>query len=69
MNLRRPHALGPHHLVEGFDCGKTALNDWLLRHARKAQNSGSAKTFVVTDGDRVTGYFSLIVGQRYSGGR
>lgn len=63
MNLRRPHALGPHHLLEGFDCGKTALNDWLLRHARQAQNSGSAKTFVVTDGDRVTGYFSLTVGQ------
>ena len=42
---------------------KVALNDWLLRHAGQAQNSGSAKTFVVTDGDRVTGYFSLTVGQ------
>jgi len=46
-----------------FDCGKPALNDWLLRHARQAQTSGSARTFVVTDGDRVTGYFSLTVGQ------
>jgi GNAT superfamily N-acetyltransferase len=46
-----------------FDCGKPALNDWLLRHARQAQTSGSARTFVVTDGDRVAGYFSLTVGQ------
>ena len=39
------------------------MNDWLLRHARQAQGSGSAKTFVVADGDRVAGYFSLTVGQ------
>ena len=52
------------HRLEGFDCGKPALNDWLLRHARQAQGSGSAKTFVVADGDdRVAGYFSLTVGQ------
>jgi predicted N-acetyltransferase YhbS len=49
--------------LEGFDCGKPALNDWLLRHARQAQGSGSAKTFVVVDDDRVAGYFSLTVGQ------
>jgi GNAT superfamily N-acetyltransferase len=46
-----------------FDCAKPALNEWLLRHARQAQTSGSARTFVVTDGDRVAGYFSLTVGQ------
>lgn len=34
-----------------------------MRHARQAQSSGSAKTFVVADDDRVTGYFSLTVGQ------
>ena len=47
-----------------FDCGKAALNDWLLGHARQAQGSGSAKTFVVAEDDgRVAGYFSLTVGQ------
>jgi len=42
-----------------------ALTDWLLRHARQAQGSGSAKTFVVAvaDDDRVAGYFCLTVGQ------
>jgi predicted N-acetyltransferase YhbS len=56
--------LAARHRLEGFDCGKPSLNDWLLRHARQAQSSGSAKTFVVADDDeRVAGYFSLTVGQ------
>jgi GNAT superfamily N-acetyltransferase len=56
--------LAAQHRLEGFDCGKPALNDWLLRHARQAQGSGSAKTFVVAEHDgRVAGYFSLTVGQ------
>ena len=63
MSLRGPHPLDSTHQLEGFDCGKPALNDWLLRHARQAQGSGSAKTFVVSDDDRVVGYFSLTVGQ------
>ena len=63
MSLHGPEPLGPQHRLEGFDCGKPALNDWLLRHARQAQGSGSAKTFVVVDDDRVAGYFSLTVGQ------
>ncbi len=63
MSLRRPEPLGAQHRLESFDCGKPALNDWLLRHARQAQGSGSAKTFVVADDDRVAGYFSLTVGQ------
>lgn len=63
MSLRRPEPLDGQHRLEGFDCGKPALNDWLVRHARQAQGSGSAKTFVVADDDRVAGYFSLTVGQ------
>jgi GNAT superfamily N-acetyltransferase len=63
VSLRRPEPLDGQHRLEGFDCGKPALNDWLVRHARQAQGSGSAKTFVVADDDRVAGYFSLTVGQ------
>lgn len=63
MSLKGPHALGPQHGLEGFDCGYPALNDWLTRHARQAQGAGSAKTFVVTDDARLVGYFSLTVGQ------
>ena len=49
MTLRAPEPLAAQHRLEGFDCGKPALNDWLLRHARQAQGSGSAKTFVVAE--------------------
>ena len=63
MSLRSPEPLSPQHDLEGFDCGKPALNDWLIRHARQAQGAGSSKTFVATDGDRLVGYFSLTVGQ------
>jgi GNAT superfamily N-acetyltransferase len=63
VSFSRPEPLGVEHQLEGFDCGKPALDDWLLRHARQAQGSGSAKTFVVADDARVAGYFSLTVGQ------
>lgn len=63
MSLREPEPLGAQHRPEGFDCGKPALNDWLPHHARQAQGSGSAKTFIVADDDQAAGYFSLTVGQ------
>lgn len=64
LTLRAPEPLAAQHRLEGFECGKPALNDWLLRHARLAQGSGSAKTFVVAEEDGgVAGYFSLTVGQ------
>jgi GNAT superfamily N-acetyltransferase len=63
MTLRSPEALGLQHRLDSFDCGKHALNDWLVRHACQAQGSGSAKTIVVSDDDRVAGYFSLTIGQ------
>lgn len=63
MKLAKPQPLGTHHRLDDFDCGKPALTKWLLHHARQAQASGSARTFVVCEGDRVAGYFSLTVGQ------
>lgn len=63
MSLRAPQPLSFDHQLATFDCGKHSLNAWLQNHARQAQTSGSAKTFVATDDDRVVGYFSLTVGQ------
>lgn len=63
MSLSAPRPLDASHRLEGFDCGKPALTEWLLRHARQVQSSGSARTFVACDEDRVAGYFSLTVGQ------
>jgi len=63
MTWLAPVSLGMRHELAGFDCGKPVLNEWLIRHAQQAQTSGSAKTFVVTAGERVAGYYSLTVGQ------
>ncbi|ENO84815.1 GNAT family N-acetyltransferase [Thauera linaloolentis] len=63
MKPSKPQALGAHHRLDDFDCGKPALTHWLLHHARQAQASGSARTFVVCEDDRVAGYYSLTVGQ------
>jgi len=63
MSISVPQALGGSHRLEEFDCGKPALTQWLLHHARQAQGSASARTFVACDQDRVAGYYSLRVGQ------
>lgn len=63
MSFSAPQPLTAHHRLEEFDCGKPALTDWLLHHARQAQGSGSARTFVILDAERVAAYFSLTVGQ------
>ena len=47
--LWAPRPLAADDLVDGFDCGKPSLNDWLARHARQAQASGSARAFAVVD--------------------
>jgi len=60
-----PRPLAVDDLVDGLDCGKPSLNDWLVRHSRQALASGSARTFAVVDAKdgRVAGYYSLTVGQ------
>jgi predicted N-acetyltransferase YhbS len=63
VSLCNPEPLGTQHQLNAFECGKPTLNGWLLRHARQAQSSGSAKAFVVANENRVAGYFSLTVGQ------
>jgi GNAT superfamily N-acetyltransferase len=64
VTWRPPQPLAVQHQLEGFECGRPTLNHWLLHHARQAQTSGSARTFVVADQEnRVAGYFSLTVGQ------
>ena len=47
-----PEPLGPDHAVEGFDCGQTSLNIWLMRYGRQAAAVGSARTYVVVDADQ-----------------
>ena len=65
--LCAPRPLAAEDQFDGFDCGKSSLSEWLVRHARQAHASGSARTFAVVDntngGHQVVGYYSLTVGQ------
>jgi GNAT superfamily N-acetyltransferase len=57
-----PVLLSEEHECEGFDCGQAVLNDWLRRYAWQNQRANAAKTFVVCQGRRIIGYYSLAVG-------
>ena len=48
------------HDLSRFDCGKTMLNDWLVRYAWQNQQADAARTFVACRGKRVVGYYSLV---------
>ncbi|MHA3790496.1 GNAT family N-acetyltransferase [Sphingomonas sp. YL-JM2C] len=51
------------HAVEGFDCGKDALNRFLTRNALQSQQAGASNTYVALDRERVVGFYSLVVGE------
>ena len=54
-----PVLLDSGHLVEGFDCGKQPLNDFLIRHALSSQQGNSSRTYVNVQEGCVAGYFTL----------
>jgi hypothetical protein len=51
------------HNVESLDCGKEALNRFLIRYALQNQQAGALQTYVALSGDDVIGYYMLVVGQ------
>lgn len=52
------------HVVDGFDRGRSSLNEWLLRRARRNEASGDSRTYVVCNVDKqVVAYHSLAAGQ------
>lgn len=57
----RSSQLKDHHEVESFDCGEPSMNVWLIEHARRAQLSGTSRTYVWTpaDSDSVVAYYSV----------
>lgn len=62
MSLRPPQPLAPEHRVGSFDSGTPALDDWLRRRALKIEHNGASRIYVVCEGDRVMGYYSLATG-------
>lgn len=60
--LLAPTALAETHDLELFQSGNESLDQWLKRRARANQISGASRTYVVTDGARVVGYYCLSSG-------
>lgn len=60
--FRGPFPLQKGHDTSQFDCGRDPLNAFIRRYALANQTNNSARTFVVLDGDRVVGYYSLAAG-------
>ncbi len=63
VRLHGPRPLERKDTREGFHCGVPSLDTWLVEHAPGADAMGSARTYVVIDGerDRVVGYYALTV--------
>jgi len=61
----REEALTRLHDRAGFDCGVSALNEYLQRYARQSHESGGAKTFVAVAtpvATLVLGYYTISPG-------
>ena len=57
-----PEPLGAGHDLSTFFSGSPALDDWLKRRALANQSSGASRTYVVSRGEIVIGYYALAVG-------
>lgn len=51
------------HAVEPFDCGREALNKYLIRHALQNQAANASQAYVAVAADDIVGYYTLVVGE------
>jgi len=51
------------HAVDTFDCGREALNRFLIRFAFQNQQAGGSQTYVALAQTEIVGYYTLVVGQ------
>ena len=62
MTLSAPVLLSADHVLNDFTCGVASLDEWLKRRAYPNQVSGASRTYVVTEGQKVLGYYCLASG-------
>ena len=60
--VSHPQHLTSEHDISEFDCGVPELDDWLKHRALQNEASRASRTFVVTAGGRVVGYYALATG-------
>lgn len=57
-----PTRLRPDHDISEFRSIEPELDDWLRRKALKNESSGACRTYVVTDGEKVIGFYCIATG-------
>lgn len=57
-----PEHLNERHQLAAFDSGVPVLDDWLKKRALANEASGASRTYVVSAGGRVVGYYALATG-------
>jgi GNAT superfamily N-acetyltransferase len=57
-----PEKLSRDHELTGFESGEVALDNWLKKRAWQNEGNGASRTYVVSAGKRVAGYYSLATG-------
>lgn len=57
-----PEHLTAAHDVTAFDSGVPELDHWLKRRALQNEASGASRTYVVSAGGRIVGYYALATG-------
>jgi GNAT superfamily N-acetyltransferase len=60
--VNAPVLLTKDHDRSAFDCGVSALNEYLMQYALQNQKKHAARTYVATRGNRIVGYYSLAYG-------
>lgn len=62
MTLSAPVLLSAEHVLDDFSCDVASLDEWLKRRAYPNQVNGVSRTYVVTEGRKVVGYYCLASG-------
>lgn len=60
--MEPPERLRPEHDLSGFESGEPLLDQWLRTRALANEGTGASRTYVVSIGERVVGYYALAVG-------
>lgn len=62
LNLLPPILISSEHELNDFDSGESSLNEWLKKRALKNQASGGSRCFILCNGKKVIGYYTLSAG-------
>jgi GNAT superfamily N-acetyltransferase len=60
--LSSPVLLATDYQLGDFTCGVDSLDEWLKKRAHPNQVNGASRTYVVTEGKKVVGYYCLASG-------